>query len=171
MQQLVRRWSCPRGRKLDRRLMQEHRAGKDQRKGSNGVRTRARRGWISFGLLQHTYLHNFPSSVRIHPEGMDFCSGTYFFPSADVRLERELIYDSQFDERPRGRKKRSFFSENEHQRLGEKRKWEREREVGKRKSDVTTSCGSKSTASTRGDKIARGFSMEDDIDDTRFYGM
>jgi len=46
----------------------------------------------------------------------------FFSPSANVRLERELIYDSQFDERPRGRKKRSFFNENEHQRLGGKKK-------------------------------------------------
>lgn len=88
------------------------------------------------------------SSARIHPAGWISTLERIFFPFADVRLERELIYDSQFDERPRGRKKRSFFSENEHQRPGEKKKvreshslarsFKKERERGKRDSRGTT---------------------------------
>lgn len=65
-------------------------------------------------------------STRIHSTGDGFLRWNVFFFSLplrpDVRLERELIYDSQFDERLRGRKKRSFFSENEHQRLGGKKR-------------------------------------------------
>lgn len=114
---------------------------------------------------------------------MDFCAGTYFFfspslPCTNVRLERELIYDSQFDERPRGRKKRSFFSENEHQRLGEKRKQGRGGDGGSEKTTRETAArGSKSTADKRAgegrrrDKTARSFSMESGIDDTRFTSL
>lgn len=144
--------------------MQEHRAGKDQKDqtafalGLEGVE------FLSPPTLtcSRTYLHNL-SLPCAHPSKGDgfLLRSVFFLPSTDVRLERELIYDSQFDERPRGRKKRSFFSENEHQRLGKKKKRKWERGVGgrewERTTRETTTRESKSTASTRtGDEIAPG---------------
>lgn len=99
----------------------------DQWKSIKRARSLERKGRISFDPNSApTYPQFFPPSflrVSIRRDGFLRWNVFFFSPlHPDVRLERELIYDSQFDERLRGRKKRSFFSENEHQRLGEKKK-------------------------------------------------
>lgn len=63
--------------------------------------------------------------------GMDFCAETYFFPvprphPVDVRLERELIYDSQFDERPQPQEALIF----QRKRASASRGGKRKKEVG-----------------------------------------
>lgn len=145
--------------------MQEHRAGKDQRKGSN-VRSSSSEGSNFFQPSIPIYT-TCPPPMRISIQrGWISTPERIFFPPyrrpsgarANLRLairrttarpQEALIFQRKRASASRGKKK------------GRDRERKRERATRE-----TTTRGSKSTASTRGDKIAQGFSMEDDIDDT-----